>query len=116
MSEREVGEPRTPAEWAQLHAGIEFIQPQRDRELMQMSAQGFSVCNLAEQFAMDPLEVQRSLARTARTLATWERNACKWSTRFVAIEPNSQYPQGASERDQRAERQERYGPGKKREQ
>jgi hypothetical protein len=81
---------------------------------MQYKALGVSNAVLAEHFGIDVLEVERSLARTARTLATWERNACSWSTRYVAVEPNSQYPSGASERDQHQERQERSGPGKRR--
>jgi hypothetical protein len=84
---RKVGEARTPAEWAQLHAGIDFIMPDRDREMMQLKAMGATVEQLSSRFGMAALEVDRAIARTARTLATWERNACKWSTRFVACEP-----------------------------
>lgn len=109
MSYRKLGEPRTPAEWAQLHAGVEFIQPERDRLMMQMAGAGFNVWHLAEQFAVDPLEVERSLARSARTLITWERNACKWATHFVAVEPNSAYPNGSSQRDQAKENDQRNG-------
>lgn len=107
MPSRKLGEPRTPAEWAQRHAGIEFIQPPRDREMMERRAQGWNVDMLAQQYAIDPMEVERSLARTARTLITWERNACRWATHFVAVEPNGNYGDGSSQRDMKLERDQR---------
>jgi hypothetical protein len=114
MSFRNVGEPRTPAEWAQLHAGIEFIKPERDRQMMQLRAMGWNVDMIAHQFAIDPLEVQRSIERTARTLITWERNACRWATHFVAVEPNSMFPNGSRERDKAKEHDQRNGDSSKR--
>lgn len=84
----------TPAEWAQLHAGIEFIEPVHERDMMILSARGWSIRGLASLAEVDELIVVNALGRVARTLATWERNACKWSTRFVAVEPWSEDGRG----------------------
>lgn len=82
-----VGAPRRPCEWAALHAGVEFV-PALDRQILELRQRSYDLDAIACAYALDPLEVERSLARTCRTLATWERNACKWATRYVAIEPN----------------------------
>ena len=95
-----LGKPRRPAQWALLHAGIEFI-PKRDREIMWMRAEGHSVETIAHAKGLSDLEVERSLTRTARTLAAWERNACKWATRYVAREPMAQAPGAMPESDTR---------------
>lgn len=95
-----LGSPRRPAQWALLHAGIEFI-PKRDREIMWLRAEGYSIESLAEAQGLSDIEIERSLARTARTLAMWERNACKWATRYVAREPMAQAPGAMPETDAR---------------
>lgn len=84
-----LGHDRTAAEWAALHAGVEFL-PANERKALLLSAQGFPLVNIATRLGLDPLEVQRMMQRSARTLITWERNACKWSTRYVAREPWSE--------------------------
>lgn len=83
----EIGRPRRPCEWAALHAGVEFV-PMQDQRVLALRQGRWSIDIIAKVLVLDPLEVERSLARTCRTLATWERNACKWATRYVAIEPN----------------------------
>jgi hypothetical protein len=104
---------RTPAEYAQLHAGIEFITPEWERDCAILMARGFGMgCDLAflaELAGKTEYEVQQGLARVARTLATWERNASKWANKYVAIEPSAAFPDGASERDQQRERSNRRG-------
>jgi hypothetical protein len=92
-----LGSSRSPSQWALLHAGIEFI-PKRDREIMWERAGGLSIDQLAEKFGIPDVEVERSILRTSRTLAAWERNACKWATRYVAREPMAQAPGAAPER------------------
>lgn len=57
---------------------------------MQLRGRGHSVQVLADAFDLPTDEVEKTLARVARTLCTWERNACRWSTRFVAQEPMSE--------------------------
>lgn len=83
----QIGAPRRPCAWASLHAGEEFL-PAVDRSLLNLRQLGYSIEVIAIAMRIDPLEVERNLARTTRTLATWERNACKWATRYVAVEPN----------------------------
>lgn len=80
----------TPAEWAQLHAGIEFIHPPHERDMMILSARGWAVRGIADLAEVDEGYVREALSRVARTLTTWERNACAWATRFVAVEPWSE--------------------------
>ncbi len=82
-----IGQPRRPAAWASLHAGEEFL-PELDRDVLFSRQLGMPVELIGDALGLDPLEVERNLARTCRTLATWERNACKWANRYVAIEPN----------------------------
>jgi hypothetical protein len=82
----QIGAPRRPCQWASLHAGEEFL-PAMDLDILQWRQAGLSVDAIAVILNMDPLWVEHNLARTCRTLATWERNACKWATRFVALEP-----------------------------
>lgn len=89
---------RTPAQWALLHAGVEFL-PTRDRRIIWLRAGRCSLEFIALQFQMTELDVERSLGRSARTLATWERNASKWATRFVAREPMSLAPGASPERE-----------------
>jgi hypothetical protein len=104
---------RTPAEYAQLHAGIEFIMPEWERDCAILMARGFGmgfdVSVLAEIAGKPEYEVRAALGRVSRTLATWERNASKWANRYVAVEPQSALPDGASERDQYRERSNRKG-------
>jgi hypothetical protein len=101
---------RTKAEWAQLHSGIEFIQPEWERDCAILMARGgWTIALLAGVVDKDEYEIEVALGRVTRTLATWERNACKWSTRYVAVEPQACAPDGASERDQRRERTNRRG-------
>ena len=101
---------RTRAEYAQLHSGVEFIQPEWERDCAILMARGgWTVALLAELAGKTEDEVEVALGRVARTLATWERNACKWSTRYVAVEPQACASDGASERDQRREKTNRRG-------
>ncbi len=104
---------RTPAEWAQIHAGIEFIHPEWERDCAILMARGYGmlwdITSLAHLARKTEDEVQAAIMRVSRTLATWERNACKWSTKYVAIEPQSRASDGASEQDQRRERGNRRG-------
>lgn len=104
---------RTPAEWAQLHAGIERIFPEWERDCAILMARGFgmgqNLSTLADLAGKTEDEVANAIARVSRTLATWERNASKWANRYVAIEPQSALPDGASERDQYRERANRRG-------
>jgi hypothetical protein len=104
---------RTPAEYAQLHSGIEFIFPEWERDCAILMARGFGmgfdVRVLAQLAEKEEYEVTLALARVSRTLATWERNASKWANRYVAVEPQSANPDGASERDQYRERSNRKG-------
>lgn len=85
---------RTPAQWALLHAGVEFL-PAKDREIIWLRAGRYSISKISQLKGMPEIQVERSLGRSARTLATWERNACKWATRYVAREPMALAP-GAS--------------------
>lgn len=85
---------RTPAQWALLHAGVEFL-PSLDREIIWLRAGRCTIQQIAQMKRMKPIDVERSLGRSARTLATWERNACRWATRYVAREPMALAP-GAS--------------------
>lgn len=78
---------RTPAEWAQLHSGIEFIAPSWERDAMIFKSQGMLMWEIASITGHTEAEVERALGRVARTLTSWERNACKWATRYVAREP-----------------------------
>ena len=82
-----IGGPRKPCEWAALHAGVEFLT-ELDRRILERRQQGQRIEHIAVFEQLDPYEVERSIARSCRTLATWERNACKWATRYVAVEPN----------------------------
>jgi hypothetical protein len=108
-----LGVRRSAAEYAQLHAGIEFILPEWERDCAILMARGFGivwdVTSIAVLADKTEDQVRDALARVSRTLATWERNACKWSTRYVAVEPMSIASDGASERDQRRERGNRRG-------
>lgn len=108
---------RTPAEVAQIHAGIEFIKPEWERDCAILMARWFGVigspaenieklCQLAEK---SEYEVRAALSRVSRTLCTWERSASKWGYRYVAIEPQSAFPDGANQRDQSRERNNRRG-------
>lgn len=85
---------RTPAQWALLHAGVEFL-PKLDREVIWLRAGRCTIEQIAQLKSMPAIQVERSIGRSARTLATWERNACRWATRYVAREPMSLAP-GAS--------------------
>ena len=100
---------RSPAEWAQWHSGMEFITPQWERDALLLMARGETIDSVAELAGIRDYEVEDALGRAARTLATYERNACKWSTRYVAVEPMACATDGASERDQRRERMNRKG-------
>lgn len=82
-----VGGPRRPCQWAALHAGVEFLT-QLDRDILEARQSGLSVEYIATMMNLDPLEIDRNIARSCRTLITWERNACKWAYRYVAVEPN----------------------------
>ena len=82
-----VGGPRRPCQWAALHAGVEFMTAQ-ERDVLEARQSGLSVEYIGKMMGLDPLEVDRVIGRVCRTLATWERNACQWATRYVAIEPN----------------------------
>lgn len=95
-----LGSSRTPAQNALLHAGLEFI-PKRDREIMWLRAEGYPIESLAKTQGMSDIEIERSLERTARTLAAWERNACRWATRYIAREPMAQAPGAMPESDAR---------------
>jgi hypothetical protein len=86
------GAPRSAAEHAQFHAGIEFIEPAWERDVMILLARGWKLREVAVLADRDEMEVERAVKRVCRTLATWERNACKWSTRYVAQEPQALYP------------------------
>jgi hypothetical protein len=81
-----IGSPRRPCQWAALHAGVEFL-PQLDRDCLELRQLGFGIEAIAAMVGIDPLEVERNLARSCRTLITWERNACRWANRYVAVEP-----------------------------
>ncbi|MGH9920225.1 MAG: hypothetical protein ACRD6W_15330 [Nitrososphaerales archaeon] len=83
-----------PCQWAMLHAGIEFIAPERDRLLLWGRSCGYSVDLLAAVANVPPVEVERAIGRASRTLATWERNASRWANRYVAREPVSAFPDG----------------------
>lgn len=104
---------RSPAEYAQLHSGIEFITPEWERDVAILMARGFGiqydVTSLAVMAGRTETEVRDALARVCRTLATWERNASKYASRYVAIEPTAGFADGSSERDQRRERSNRRG-------
>jgi len=100
---------RTRAEWAQLHSGIEFIQPEWERDCAILMARGWTMERLCDASGKTDWEIEAALARVSRTLATWERNACKWSTRYVAVEPQACASDGASERDQHREHTNRRG-------
>lgn len=93
-----IGSFRTPAQWALMHAGLEFLA-KRDREIVWLKAEGLEIETLATRLGIPEIEIERSLDRTARTLATWERNACKWATRYVAREPMAQAPGASPESD-----------------
>ncbi len=102
--------PRNKSEWAQLHSGIEFIVPEWERDCAILMARGgWTAGALAIVCGKTEFQVADALGRVARTLATWERNACKWSTRYVAMEPQACASDGASERDQRREKTNRRG-------
>lgn len=100
---------KSAAEIALLHAGIHLIDPTWERNAMIAKARWIDIEQIAEMAEKDALEVERAIARVARTLVTWERNACRWSTRYVAVEPASQFTDGSSERDQRREHGNRNG-------
>jgi hypothetical protein len=91
---------RTRAQWALLHAGVEFL-PSKDRRIIWERAGGSTIELLARTYELTELEVERSIGRSARTLATWERNACKWATRYVAREPMALAPGASPEREGR---------------
>jgi transposase len=93
-----LGKPRRPAHWALLHAGAEFL-PVRDRKIIWRKADGLSVAQIAKEMGVSELDIQNSLARSARTLAIWERGATRWATRYVAREPMAQAPGAMPERD-----------------
>lgn len=78
-----------PCQWAMLHAGIEFIAPERDRLFLWCRSLGYSVDILAAIGEVEPIEVERAIGRASRTLATWERNASRWANRYVAREPQA---------------------------
>lgn len=101
---------RSRSEWVQLHSGIEFIQPEWERYCVILLARGdWTIGALAIVAGRTENEVADAVGRVTRTLATWERNACKWSTRYVAREPMALANDGASERDQRREKTNRRG-------
>ena len=104
-----MAQARTNAEYALLHSGIEFIQPAWERDCVILMARGYTIERLIELTGLADYEIHVAIGRVTRTLATWERNACKWSTRYVAVEPQACAPDGASERDQRRERTNRRG-------
>jgi hypothetical protein len=108
-----LGVRRSAAEYALFHAGIEFVSPEWERDCVILMARGFGIVwditSLAVLAGKTEDEVRAAIGRVTRTLATWERGASKWSNRYVAIEPASQFGDGSSERDQRRERSNRSG-------
>jgi hypothetical protein len=91
---------RTGAQWALLHAGVEFL-PVKDRQIIWQRAGGATIELIAKTFEMTELDVERSIGRSSRTLCTWERNANKWATRYVAREPMALAPGASPEREGR---------------
>jgi hypothetical protein len=108
MASRSAGD-RSHAEWAQWHSGVEFLTPVWERDCLLLASRGWTCRALAEVARIDEYEVQAALGRQARTLATYERNASRWASRYVAREPQASATDGASERDQRRERTNRRG-------
>jgi hypothetical protein len=100
---------RTKAEYAALHSGIEFVTPAWERDYLILRFRGLPLENIASLAGVDEYEISLAIGRVARMLATWERNACKWATRYVAIEPQAAARDGASERDQHREHGNRKG-------
>lgn len=100
---------RTKAEYAALHSGIEFVTPVWERNYLILRFRGLPVETIAKLADVDEYEISMAIGRVARMLATWERNACKWATRYVAVEPQAAARDGASERDQHREHGNRKG-------
>jgi hypothetical protein len=100
---------RSHAEWAQWHSGVEFLTPVWERDCLLLTSRGWTRQALAEVARIDEYEIDAALGRQARTLATYERNASRWASRYVAREPQASSSDGASERDQRRERTNRRG-------